>query len=508
MSTERPALTARVGLRTVLLVLAALAATHPALLAQQPDTDPQPPTGVQEAPTAPDPSQLPGEPPTVDDAEPGLDDVEDTTEYGSFLLTSFSVGSAYDRLSDDDAAADSDQELDQLGTSEDGEIAYLLVPSFLFMHRPDARGRVVLAYEPEIESFQDDDGEERVSHSAGLLWERRATRRTDLTAGASYLDSLDPTRHLGGEGFVLIPGRFEQERAFFGASHLWPRATRLHFYTEYASARSDLGAEADPIDVTDLSGTVALEQGIGRDSDVTFSYSYTDTELETVDSDAAAPERFSGPIDALRVGFGHRFGKGMSLHLSAGALRERAIDSETVDPSQTDDDVSWIGAAEIARESGTLSMRLRYDRSLFAFGYGDAGVPSGVEGPLVDGAALRDTVADTLAFFLAVEPHHRVRFEQSLWLARETLVEGDDLNSFVTGSLVEVLLTGQRVHRLLLYSRLDYFDRDDSDLLGEALSRTRFSLGFRVGLTGPQTKVGQRVAATELRRVLPTAGRL
>jgi hypothetical protein len=340
-----------------------------------------------------------------------------------------------------------------------------------------------------------------VSHSAGLLWDRRMTRRSDLTAGASYLDSLDPTRHLGGEGFVLIPGRFEQSRAFFGASHLWPRATRLHFYSEYTNAESELDADEPALEVTDLSGTLALEQGIGRHSDFTLSYSYTETDLESVDSTVPAPARFSGPVDSVRAGFGRRVGT-YSFHISAGALREQAEEEDV------EDDTTWIGGLEVARETDTLLMRLRYDHSLFAFGYGDSSIPSGAESPLAGGAVLRDTEADTVSFFLEMLPHQRVRLEQAIWLSRESLVEDDHVNSFVTGSLLEVLLTGRSVHRLILFSRFDYYDRDESDLLGGALSRTRFSLGFRVGLTGPQTKVGQRLATTELRKVLPTGGRL
>jgi len=467
---------------------------EPPAPARRPD-EPQAPTGAEHLPQVPDP-QRPGEPPpTIEDEDPGVDQVE-KTELGSFFLTSVSFASAYDDLSNDTLTSSGPTD----DTDDDSNIEYLAVPSFLFVHRPSARGELVVAYEPEIRSRQEDD-EEQVSHSAGLVWDRRMSRRSDLTAGASYLDSLDPTRHLGGEGFVLIPGEFEQTRAFFGASHLWPRSTRLHFYTEYATAKTDVDSDDDVLDVDDISGTLALEQGIGRRSQFTASYSYTETDVKESESELAPRESLSGPIDTFRLGFGHDLGA-LAFHVSGGAQRELAHGAET------EDDITWIGAAEVSRETNLTTMRLRYDRSLFAFGYGNSAVPAGVEGPLADGAALRDTTADTIAFFLELHPQSRIRFEQSLWLSRESLVEGDEVESFVTGSLVEVLLTGKSVHRLLLFSRFDYYDRGTSELLGAALSRTRFSLGFRVGLTGPQTKVGQRLATTELRKVLPSAGRL
>ena len=64
----------------------------------------------------------------------------------------------------------------------------------------------------------------------------------------------------------------------------------------FSTGRFDLGnmtqaiwstAHGRPLEITDLSGTLALEQGIGRHSDFTLSYSYTDTELESVDSSVA-----------------------------------------------------------------------------------------------------------------------------------------------------------------------------------------------------------------------------
>jgi len=475
--------------------------------AQTPTGDPQQPTGVDELPVVPD--QGPGEPPPlidegepgINEGDPGIDEVEEA-ELGTFFLTNFAVASAYDELDGDESALPPAGEGGPEDTTIDGEgeIAYLFHPTFLYVHRPNLRTNLSLAYGPEIETLQDDD-DERVSHSAGLLWERRMTRRSDLTAGASYLDSLDPTRHLGGEGFVLIPGRFEQSRAYFGASHLWQRATRLHFYSEYTNAESELDADDPALEVTDVSGTLALEQGIGRDSDFTLSYSYTETDLESVDSTAPAPSRFSGPVDSVRAGFGHREGP-FSFHISAGAMREQAVEDDA------GDETTWIGGVEVARETEKLLLRLRYDHSLFSFGYGDTSIPIGAEGPLAAGAVLRDTEADTLSFFAELLSHQRVRLEQAVWVSRESLIEGDHLESFVTGTLLEVLLTGQNIHRLMLFSRFDYYDRDESDLLGGALSRTRFSLGFRVGLTGPQTKVGQRLATTELRKVLPSGGRL
>ena len=463
MSTERlpqPSirLQSSLALGALLLVSTALSAQQ---TAQTPTGDPQQPTGVDELPVVPD--QGPGEPPPlIDEGEPGIDEVEEA-ELGTFFLTSFAVASAYDELDGDEGALPPAGEGGPEDTTIDGEgeIAYLFHPTFLYVHRPNLRTNLSLAYGPEIETLQDDD-DERVSHSAGLLWERRMTRRTDLTAGASYLDSLDPTRHLGGEGFVLIPGRFEQSRAYFGASHLWPRATRLHFYSEYTNAESELDADDPALEVTDVSGTLALEQGIGRDSDFTLSYSYTETDLESVDSTAPAPSRFSGPVDSVRAGFGHREGP-FSFHISGGAMREQAVEADA------GDETTWIGGLEVARETEKLLLRLRYDHSLFSFGYGDTSIPIGAEGPLAAGAVLRDTEADTLSFFAELLPHQRVRVEQAVWLSRESLIEGDNLESFVTGTLLEVLLTGRNVHRLMLFSRFDYYDRDESDLLGRGL---------------------------------------
>ena len=206
------------------------------------------------------------------------------------------------------------------------------------------------------------------------------TRRTDLTAGASYLDSLDPSRHLGGEGFVLIPGRFEQSRAYFGASHLWPRATRLHFYIEYTTRDERARDRRSP---RSTSPTCPERWRSSRASAATptsrFSYSYTDTELETLEPDRAGAVALlgTGRRRARRLRASHR--RRSPFHISGGALREQARGSRR--PRTT----THPGSAplEVARETEKLTLRLRYDHSLFAFGYGDTSIPSGVEGPLV-----------------------------------------------------------------------------------------------------------------------------
>jgi hypothetical protein len=487
--------------------------------------------GVADEPVRP---AEPGEPPrTVDDdgttraEEPFGEEAGDRTEpgLGSYFSTSFALAGANDRASGSETVivpgtrppgrptapvgppttVTRDVEIDENG--------WLVRPSFLFVHRPSARGGLVLAYEPELEQLEgSSDDSERVSHSAGLNFEHKTSRRTEVHAGASYLDSLDPSRHLGGDSFVLIPGRFEQQRVYGGVSRLLAPSTKLSLNGEWSTAKSNLETDDVPLDLTDLSGTIGLEQGIGRKSHVTFSYGYTDTELDgfefaepgggTAPPDDEVPVGdYSGPVDSFRVTFGHRPTARFSFLLGSGVLRE--------DDSLTgEEDTTWIGLGEVAREGEVLTMRLRYDRSLLALGAGDTLLADGVEDPAFAGTALRDTVADTLSFHLEMFPPGRVRFEQSVWLSRRSVLEGDDVDSFVTASLVELLLNRGNAARLGMFARFDYFDRSSSDLLGESLSRQRFSLGLRVGLTGPQTRVAHRLAVDELRRVLPNGGRL
>ena len=520
MSTER-------WIVPALLAVAAVAA------APAPAQDSEPPV-TEELGRVPDPPTDPGEPPRRVEDDLFLEDVEDSG-LGSYFLTSFSLGGAYDRAAHVEsvlvepppptpgrpgipAPEPEEPTIERRGVRTE-ETGFLVRPTFMFVHRPSARGGVVLAYEPEFEQLDRGDRPDRVSHSAGVAVDHRATRRTDLSAGASYLDSLDPSRHLGGDGFVLIPGRFEQSRIHAGLSHLWRRATRLHLYTEYSSAESDLATDGIPIDLSDLTGTIALEQGIGRRSDITLSYSYTDSDLRSLDIEAPidgeapidedpidgeAPlptlDRFSGPVESVRLGFGHRPSPRFSFHLAGGALREREEAGEY--------DTSWIGSGEVAREGEALRLRLRYDRSLFAFGAGDVALGEVADDPfLPGGTVLRDTVADTVSFHAEMTPRGRLRWEQSVWLSRRTVFEGDDVDSFVTASMVEVLLTGANAARVGMFARFDYYDRGESELLGESFSRERFSLGFRVGLSGPQTKAAHRLALDDLRRVLPSGGR-
>jgi hypothetical protein len=436
-----------------------------------------------------------------------LGELEDAVEpgLGSFFQTSFALAAVHDRFDGFEPPGEPTTplppgaEIPEFATSDTG---WLVRPSFLFVHRPSSRTGLVLAYEPEFEELDRGTEPDRMSHSAGIVFDHRASRRTELTAGASYLDTLDPSRHLGGDTFVLIPGRFEQERIYAGLSHRWLRATHLHLYGEYSTAKNELESELVPLELSDLSGTVALERDLGRRSELMLTYSYLDSELETLDlqlPELPAPARFSGPVQAVRIGFGHRPSARLSFHIASGVLREE-------DELTGEYDDSWIGSVEVAREGDVLALRLSLDRSLFSFGGGDAAVSTGLDGPVLPGTVLRDTLADTLSFHVDLHPPGRVRWEQSIWLARRTLLDSEDVDSLVTSSLVEVLLTGGNAARVGLFARFDYHDREESGLFGGSLSRERFTLGFRVGLSGPQTKLAQRIAIDELRKVLPSSG--
>ena len=468
----------------------------------------------------------PDQPPPPRDPEIGREDDEVREDaapgLGSYFLSTFAVAGASDRLSGFEL-------VEVPGTAPPGrpnapprpstferipvdthESGYLLRPSFLFVHRPSARGGVALAYEPELEQLDRGSGSDRVSHAAGVTVSHRATRRTDFSAGASYLDSRDPSRHLGADGFALIRGRLEEQRIYGGFSQLWMRATRLHLYGEYSAANTDHEtAEGIPLDASDLSGTLALEQGIGRKSDITLSYSVTDADVKRRDAldlelprdpELSSSDFLSGPVQSVRLGFGHRPNARISFHIAGGAMREEEADGSS--------DTSWVGSGEVARTGESFELRVRYDRSLFAFGGGGIAVSEELESPILPGTVLRDTIADTLSFHVEFEPRGRLRWEQSIWLSRRSVVDGDDLDSVVTASLLEVLLTRGNAARVGLFARFDYFDRTDSELFGHSLSRERLSLGLRVGLSGPQTKAAHRITDDELRRVLPSGGRL
>jgi hypothetical protein len=471
-----------------LLLAAAIPVCAPAQ-SQDPSRDQEPPVaGEGEPGTVPGtvaPLGLPGDAPA---------DAGDR----SYLATSLTVGAGRD----DGLVADG---------AEIDDTVYTVSPSLLLLHRPSERTELALAYEPEVETFETHSELDAVEHVAGALWRFDASRRTRLIAGGSLLDGEDPGRLLGGQLLDLPRSPFQQWRAYAGWEHRWQMASVL-LNVSRTSTRIDptTGALGTGLDQTEDLASLTFDRTLGPRTGLTLSYSYLDPEIATppplaVPGEPGEPgddpledpledpfddpflEPISDPVQTALVGLTFRPAVRLAFHVAGGALYEQG------------EDASFLGTAEMLRQGDAVSFRLRYDRSLLSFGPAETGGSPALPAPPT--AAVRDTVSDTVTLDFAVSPgSRRVRFEQMVWGARTTL-SGDDetLDSVALRSRLVV----RTVRRLGLFAQYDYFDQNGSRLFGERFSRSRYSVGLIVGISGPPGAWGVRTAPETPAGLLP-----
>lgn len=482
--TPRPPAAAWPAVAALLLLAAAIPA---GAQSQDPSRDASrdqaPAAGEGEPATVPSgvtPVGLPGDTPT------------DTGDR-SYLATSLTLGAGRDT-----GLVAAGEEID--------DTVYTVSPSLLVLHRPSERTELALAYEPEIETFETHSELDAVEHVAGALLRFDATRRTRLIAGGSLLDGEDPGRFLGGQLLDLPRSPFEQWRVYAGWEHRWQMASVL-LHLSRTSTRIDpsTGALGAGLDQTENLASVTFDRTLGPRTGLTLSYSYLDPEIATpppleTTGEPGEPgeepledpfddpflEPIRDPVQTALMGLTFRPAAHLAFHLAGGALYERQ-------------EASFLGAAEMLRQGDAVSFRLRYDRSLLSFGPAETGAAAALPPPPT--AAVRDTVSDTVTLDFAVSPgNRRVRFEQLVWGARTTL-PGDDesLDSVALSSRLVV----RAVRRLGLYAQYDYFDQNGSRLFGERFSRSRYSVGLILGISGPPGAWGVRTAPEAPAGLLP-----
>jgi hypothetical protein len=406
-----------------------------------------------------------------------------------------------------DADGEPGSPLADRGEHEDS--LYVIVPSLLLHRRPSRRTEVVLAYQPEIERFEERDDLDATHHAAGVRLEHLASRRSRLVFGGSLLDGEDPSRHLGGQLLVLPRTPYSQSRIYAGFEHQWT-STGLLFYvgrtaTEIEPTDLELAGPllGTGIDESEYTATLTLDRTLGERSGFVASYSYVvpdwsspapgEDPLDPVDpldpadpfDEALLPAAFDDPVHTATVGFTHRFAERVRFHVAGGVHYA--------------EEATYLGSIGLAREGEAFSLGLRYERSLLAVGafssvgIGSPGFPTG------PGASLRDAVSESLTATFAVRPIDRLRLEQHLWAARADLLPGDPLETLSSMSRLQI----ETVRRLGVFGQYEWFEQSGAPLLLDELSRSRFSAGLVIGLAGRPDTWGVRQDSTLLERVLP-----
>ena len=377
------------------------------------------------------------------------------------------------------------------------DTAYVIAPSLLLHRRPSRRSEVILAYQAELERFDERTDLDATHHAAGARFEHLVSRRSRLVFGGSLLDGEDPSRHLGGQLLVLPHTPFSQSRVFAGLEHVWT-STGLLFYVGRTATEIEptVGLLSAGLDESEYAATLTVDRTLSKRTGLIGSYSFvvpdwSDPAGGTPDPDAP-PLAFTDPVHSGVIGITHRPSERIALHVAAGVLYG--------------DEPAFLGSAGIARDGRAFSFRLRYERSMLALDTFAPGAIGSAAPPIVPTAALRDAVSQSATASFAVRPIDRVRLEQYLWGARTTLETGEPLESLTATSRLVI----KTIRRIGIFGQYEWFEQNGAPLLGGPLvvgelSRSRISAGFIVGLAGPPQTWGVPDGVMLLERVLPSA---
>ena len=462
-----------------------------------PETTPKPArpaTGEQEAAGAtadlPTDLQEEADDQQEDEPAPADDEAPDTTDLvgsASYFASSLTLGAGRD--SGLRAAGDGGETLD--------DTVFIARPTLLLVERPSGRTELLIGYEPELETYQDHSELNTVDHDAGVAFQHRPTRHSRILAGGTYLDGEDPGRHLGGLLVLLPRVPYRQWRAYAGTEYAW-RKTGLLLLVGHSSTSIDPGPGlfGAGIDETENTASLTLSRTLGPRTDFALSYSWVDPTYDSATggdggtADDGTLIRLSEPLQSATLGLGFQASPRVSLYVTGGALDDGVGDN-----------LSFIGSAEIVRTGETSSLRLRYDRSIFAVAPA-AGPAAGPIGPVTGStttAVFADTVTQAATVSFAFHPLSRLLWQQILWAETTDLPNDRSLDSLAATTQLTVELT----RRLGAFVRGEYLDQSGTDLVGEPFSRTFVSVGLIVGLTGPSGAWGLRERPAALDRVLP-----
>jgi hypothetical protein len=426
-----------------------------------------------QAPSVADPEEEPG--PL---SSPGFQEGDEADEAPrhSFLSTSVTLGPALDS-----GFLVAGEEVD--------DTMYIARPTVYLEQHPSERTALTIAWEPELQAYQDHGDLDGVEHVAGLLLQHAATRRSSFVLGGAFLDGEDPGRHMAGDLLVMPRAPYRQWRAYAGFSHRWSRSFLL-LDVGRTSTRVETLEGPLASDQTDDALTLTLGRDLGSRVHLSASYSYLDPTFEPTEATDETLEetlpRFVEPVQTVTLGLGVQSTPRIGFFVDGGVLHEN-------------DESLFIGGLEVTKTADRHSIRLRYDHSPLSLGPSLTSPGAGPAQPGGTSAGLRDAVTDTLAASLRTRPFRRVRWDQSVWGSRTDLPGGSTVDSVALTSRLVVEVT-ERFGTLV---QVQLLEQDGPEILGGSLSRTHAFAGVIIGLSGPPGTWGIREEPDALRQVLP-----
>jgi hypothetical protein len=368
--------------------------------------------------------------------------------------------------------------------------AFLARGAVLLDGRPSARSSYVVAYEPEVEVFnQQQSNLNAFNQAGGALYDLQISRRSHFTAGGSFIKAEDPTRYLGGALLFVPDGEYQQGRVYTGIDHHWEHsaiALRVEGTATEIASWPDFAAT----DLRDreLAASLTLEHGFGDQTTLSLSYSYLRPELTGV---LDGPEReliFDEPLQSALLTLTRRIGQHWSVGLSGGALRQRSVEITPVDSRE----LHPIAALELTGRGQRFAIQARLERAPLSIGFNPATTPSLSARALIPAAILPGRYVNSASAELVTLLPRGFRYRQGLWGARADVKDGGTITSWGASSRVVKAATD----RLGVFGELEYYRQSGFD-------RKRILVGLEFGLLGPREAISLDRDTDPRRRALP-----
>jgi hypothetical protein len=329
-------------------------------------------------------------------------------------------------------------------------------PAQLSFIRKTPRADFTVAYQPELELFDNNRELNTVNQTGTLSFRYKITERLNFTVTDEALATHDPTRTIAGS-LILLPRRtFKQNMAHAAVNFAMTSRNTVSFSFDNVAASSPLSSSAFPSSGRVRSaGTVAVARTFQRKQILTGTYSLLNIEAQ-----------FFG------VAYEGELARDFVLHLSTGLLKDAGS--------------NYLMSAHVEKRLGAIWVNGGYHRFLSVFG---TSIPGGVNigNDLVLPATVNRT--NTYQVFttgVSGKLNRRAGIELRAAVTRNNSGTADrDINN-ATGRFK---LTYSLMERLNVYTDLQFYSQTFNVFVGTPIDRQRVVAGIQVDISSKPAQV-------------------
>jgi hypothetical protein len=370
---------------------------------------------------------------------------------GFYLTSPLSISSGYDS----GFIADS--------RTLDDTVTLLTGPTFDWI-RTTHRTDFSLDYQPEAELFANHSYLDGWNHSSTMRFTRRVNSRISVSAGNSFLSTMDSSRQLQNSLLLLPLGRFLQNTFYAALDYRLNHATKLTFRADNAITTMALpGALKGRLDEVTTAGTATLDRSLTSRQTLSGSYSFLHVDPLHPEAGGSATN-----VNLLILGYAYQIDPTLLVRLTAGY----------VEGSES----AFMGSAAVEKQFGGVWMAAGYQRYLGFFGaLAPAGGASAGVVPFANGI----TPSSVYQVF-SVRASGQVTKRVGLEAIGQKALSGVNGQGTGVRSLIGHLRVSYRLtDRFALFATVEHYGQNINEFSDQGLSRDRYFGGIEIVLSRP-----------------------